>query len=229
LSLNGEKIDYALLVTRQVLEPQETAAQVGPPGPARQRGNTMPSKTSLICTVLAVSVAASFSGSAVAGCNLRTTIAEFNIPANASVAGVAAGTSSVPADWSGPELLAITGYYLVQTIYQGSVVDERYDNWFADHNELFVDQTPPVEGNTCNGTWVQSGAREYKLLHDTWQFDSTNTIAIAYASIRDTVTLSKDGNSFSGTETFTVYDLNNNLLASYGPFELQGTRLKVDF
>jgi hypothetical protein len=124
---------------------------------------------------------------------------------------------------------AITGYYRVRTIYQGSVIDERFDNWFADHNEVFVDETPPVQRNACNGTWVQSGAREYKLLHDTWQFDSTNTIVIAYGAIRDTITLSNDRESFSGTESFTVYDLNNNVLATFGPFDLQGTRIKVDF
>jgi hypothetical protein len=177
--------------------------------------------------VLSVSVASSLTGSAVA-CDLNSVVGKM-ASAKPSVAINAASTASATAIWSGPENPAITGYYLVRTLSQGSVIDERFDNWFADHNELFVDETPPIAGNACNGTWVQSGEREYKLLHDTWQFDSTNTIVIAVGVIRDTVTLSKDRQSFSGTETFTVYDLNNNVLAMYGPFDLQGTRLRVDF
>jgi hypothetical protein len=179
--------------------------------------------------VLSLSVASSFTGSAVA-CDLKSVVAKMaSAKPSVATSAAAASTVSTTAAWSGSENPAITGYYHVLTLSQGSVIDERFDNWFADHNELFVDETPPVEGNACNGTWVQSGEREYKLLHDTWQFDSTNTIVIAIGVIRDTVTLSKDRQSFSGTETFTVYDLNNNVLAVYGPFDLQGTRLKVDF
>jgi len=46
-----------------------------------------------------------------------------------------------------------TGYWSVKTTNdQGNALDRRFDNYFEDHNELFVDTTPPVEGNTCNAS-----------------------------------------------------------------------------
>jgi len=179
-------------------------------------------------SVLALSAASLFSESAAAGCDLTTHLAKLNA-AKVSVAGIVATAPSATAEWSGPENPAVTGYYLVLTLYQGSIVDERFDNWFADHNELFIDQSPPPTGYVCNGTWVQSGRSEYKLMHKAWIFDSTNTFVIGTLGIRDTITLSKDRESFTGTEINTVYDANGNVLAVYGPFDLQGTRLRVDF
>jgi hypothetical protein len=165
-----------------------------------------------------------------AACDLTNVLSKASAADTTSATALVATASGAAPDWSGPEdSSAITGYWRVLTYYQGSVVDERFDNWFADHNEVFVDETPPIEGNACNGTWIQSGPREFKLLHDTWQFDSTNTIVIAWAAVRDTITLSSDKQSFTGTETFTVYDLNNNVLAVYSGFNLSATRLKVDF
>jgi len=169
-----------------------------------------------------------YSGSAAAGCDTTTHLAKLS-SAKVSVAGAETSTSSATADWSGPENPAITGYWLVLSTYQGSVVDERFDNWFADHNELFIDQSPPPTGYACNGTWVQFGHLEYKLLHKAWIFDSTNTVVIGTVGIRDTVTLSEDRESFTGTEMNTVYDVNGNVLAVYGPINLSGTRIKVDF
>jgi len=144
---------------------------------------------------------------------------------------VAPSTSSTAtSEWSGPENPAITGYWLViDTDALGNVTDERFDNWFADHNEVFMDQSPPPTGNAYNGTWVQSAWQGYKMLHKAWVFDSTNTIAIGVFAIRAEVTLEKGDESFSGTETGTVYDLNGNVQAVYGPFEIKGTRIKVDF
>jgi len=175
--------------------------------------------------------AASFliSGRAVAGCDLTRHLAKLN-SAKALAAGVEVRTPGAAAAFSGPQNRAITGYWLAVTVDgQGNVVDERFDNWFDDHNEVFVDQSPPPTGNVCNGTWVQTGSHEFKLLHKAWVFDSTNTIVIATVAIRDAITLSENKESFSGTETFTEYDLNGNVLGTFGPFDLQGTRLKVDF
>jgi hypothetical protein len=184
---------------------------------------------SLLSTALSASIAASFSGPAVAGCELTSQLARLS-SAKSTVQSSATSLASPTAAWSGPESQAITGYWHIQTLDDlGNVLDQRFDNYFADHNELFVDTTPPVQGNTCNGTWIQTGRLEFKLLHLTWQFDSSNTIAIAYAAIRDVISLSKDEQSLSGTESFVLYDLNGNVQATFGPFVLKGKRVTVNF
>lgn len=194
-------------------------------------------QTSVISTVgasLIASVSSLCSEVAVANCNVTMLLDRMN-SAKASGASVASGanvtpsTSSAPAAFSGNEKRAIVGYWQVTSIFQGSIVDGRFDNWFEDHNELFIDQSPPATDNVCNGTWVRSGEGEYKLRHMAWVFDSTNTIVVGTIGIRDTVTLSTDEQTFSGTEIDTVYDLNGNVLGVFGPIELQGKRVKVDF
>jgi hypothetical protein len=177
--------------------------------------------------MLAVFVGCLYSGTS-AGCNLTNFLAKLN-SAKASLAGGAASAASATETFSGPESRAIKGYWQVVSIFQGTIVDGRFDNWFADHNELFIDQSPPATDNVCNGTWVQSGAREFKLRHMAWVFDSTNTFVIGTIGIRDTVTIDKGEQTFSGTEVNTLYDLNGNVLGVFGPIELQGTRVQVDF
>jgi len=184
-------------------------------------------RTNTVLGMLTVFVGPLYSGTS-AGCDLTNFLAKLN-SAKPTVSGGAASTASATETFSGPENRAIKGYWQVASIFQGSIVDGRFDNWFADHNELFIDQSPPATDNVCNGTWVQSGAREYKLRHMAWVFDSTNTLVIGTIGIRDTVTLSKDEQTFSGTEIDTVYDLKGNVLEVFGPIELQGTRVKVDF
>jgi hypothetical protein len=194
------------------------------------RSNNASIISSVYCSlgVLSLYVAAAFNASAVA-CDLKSVVAKMS-SAKPSVANATAKTPSTAAAWDGAENHAITGFWLAQSLDgQGNIVDQRFDNWFADHNELFVDVTPPATDNVCNGTWIQSGPREFKLRHMGWVFDSTNTFVIGTVGIRDTITLSADSQSFTGAEINTLYDLNGNVLGVFGPFDLQGTRLKVDF
>jgi hypothetical protein len=168
-------------------------------------------------------------GRAALGCDLFAHFGTVKPAITSSVAKPASPTTAPTADWSGDETGAITGYWLIVDTYDGSVTDERFDNYFADHNEVFMDQSSPPTGNACNGTWRQSGLHEFKLLHKAWVFDSTNTFPIGSFALRATITVSDDARSLSGTETGTVYDLNGNVLTVYGPFDISGNRIRVDF
>jgi hypothetical protein len=151
--------------------------------------------------------------------------------AKTPVATVAATTPSATAEWSGSEGHAIVGFWLVNWLdANGTLVNQGYDNVFADHNEFEIDQGDPRLGNSCNGTWVQSGEREYKLYHPSWQSDPTNDyVTFAYIVLREVRTVSKDGQSFSGTNTITLYNLDGSFAGGPIVFQLEGKRLKVDF
>ncbi len=122
----------------------------------------------------------------------------------------------------------ITGLWNVTDTNGGQVVDRYFDSWHADGNELFIDATPPALDNVCQGIWKQVGRRTYKLKHVSWTFDQ-NGNNTGTAIFHDVVHISRDGQSFTGTEDVYLFDLNNNPVASFLGDELKATRITVDF
>jgi hypothetical protein len=75
------------------------------------------------------------------------------------------------------------------------------------------------DGNFCLGVWERTGDRTYLLNHIPWQgnvFDPTaapNAIGAPQggAQIIEKITLSPDGNSYTGTFTLHAYDTSGNV------------------
>ena len=113
--------------------------------------------------------------------------------------------------------------------YSGTqVVDEGFDAWHSDGTEILNDTPPPVTGNVCLGVWIQTGRSSFKLKHPSWIYDvTTNTQLAGQAIIRENVTVSRDGNSFSGTFTTDVYDTFGNLQAHFDG-QVKATRIRPD-
>lgn len=119
------------------------------------------------------------------------------------------------------------------------VVDHAYSAWHADGTEIMNSGRPAGDGNFCLGTWAQTGPRTYQLNHFmlAWVqnvnadgFDIDNTF-VGPASIQETVTLSKDGSSYTGTFVLTQYDTNFNIILPGGiPIKgtVAGTRKTID-
>lgn len=171
-------------------------------------------------------------------CNYATRLAQMGMVNSLNVAphGSAAQDSAIasqetsPTNWSGREDLGIVGFWNELTYYQGSLIDQRYDNWFADHNEAWVDLSPPATNDVCNGVWKQVGPRTYKLLHAGFNFDATTGDLLNKVVFHVVVVLSEDGNSFTATETDYAYDPTGTvLLATYTGITTTATRFKVDF
>lgn len=134
-----------------------------------------------------------------------------------------------PKQASGPGRPAsMVGLWNVVDTNQGEVVDVYFDTWNNDGNEFFIDGTNPAADNVCQGTWVQTSARSYKLKHVSWTFDESGNLS-GTAVFHDAVTVSADGNSYTGTEDVFVYDLGGNLIGEYLGDSLQATRISVDF
>jgi hypothetical protein len=150
--------------------------------------------------------------------------------AASGVARPMAPAKSVPAFGvlSQQGVAGIVGLWQVTDTYQGQVIDQYFDTWHADGNELFIDATNPIEDNVCQGIWTAASANTYKLKHMSWYFDDSGNLQ-GWAVFHDVIQLGADNNSFTGTEDVLVYDLNGNLIGEYDGDNLQATRVTVDF
>ncbi len=111
----------------------------------------------------------------------------------------------------------------------GALADSGFVTWHDDGTELMNSGRAPVSGSFCEGVWKQTGWQTYKLNHwalswipqympgvtTSWTQiaippgDSTSEDAafsfVGPTNIQETVTLSKDGQSYSGTFVLTQY------------------------
>ena len=159
--------------------------------------------------------------SASAKCLSRDFRQPLSRPALASAAALAApGTSGITP--AGPA--SIVGLWNITFFADGQPFDYGFDVFYADGNELLNDVTPTIEGNICVGVWQQIAPRTYTLKHVTWNFDTSGNLS-GSGVFYQTLHLSTDGNSYTGTVESIFYDLSGNLT---GQFEgtIEATRIK---
>ncbi|MGD0629749.1 MAG: hypothetical protein ABR987_10360 [Terracidiphilus sp.] len=139
---------------------------------------------------------------------------------------------SAPAEPSNPTgveadmAATIVGLWNLNFYYQGQVVDVAFDAWHSDGTEVLNDYTDPIEGNVCLGVWERTGANTYTLKHPSWYFDG-NGVLLGTVVIHEIVTISADGNKFSGRYADDIYDVTGNLLEELTG-TLAATRIKVN-
>ena len=90
-----------------------------------------------------------------------------------------------------------------------------YDQWHADGLEFEAANLAP--GALCQGTYKQAPDGSYHNYHAAWTFDSTGAPS-GYWDENMVITLSADGQSYSGTFAQDFYDVDGNFL-----FENDGT------
>ena len=98
-------------------------------------------------------------------------------------------------------------------IPDGAPIDTGYATWHADGTEIMNSGRAPMTGSFCMGVWKKTGDSSFKLTHIALSWDSSGTTFVGPANIREHVTVSRDGNSYSGTFSLTQYDTNGNVLA----------------
>ncbi|HUK23566.1 MAG TPA: hypothetical protein VLV49_03220 [Terriglobales bacterium] len=138
-----------------------------------------------------------------------------------SVSSAALASSSGSRSYS-----SIVGLWNVTFLSGGQVVDVAFDAWHADGIEILNDYTNPINGNVCLGVWAQTGSRSYKLKHPSWYFDGSGNL-LGTVVIRETVRLSSDGNSYTGTYTYDIYDVSGNFQEELTG-QIKATRISAD-
>jgi hypothetical protein len=105
----------------------------------------------------------------------------------------------------------------------GAVIDNSVAVWHRDGTEIMNSSRSAQDGNFCLGVWKHTGERTYLLNHIPWQgnvFDPTapkDAVGAPQggAQLIEKITLSRDGNSYSGTFTLHAYDTSGNVSASF--------------
>jgi hypothetical protein len=123
-----------------------------------------------------------------------------------------------------PQPVSIVGLWLVDFISGGQLVDVAFDAWHSDSTEVLNDFTNPIQGNVCLGVFEQTGPRAYKLRHPSWSFDTSGNL-LGVIVIGEKVTLSTDGNSYTGSYTYDILD-NTGKVAEEFTGEVKATRIK---
>lgn len=105
----------------------------------------------------------------------------------------------------------------------GVVIDNSVVVWHSGGTEIMNSSRSAQDGNFCLGVWKHTGERTYLLNHIPWQgnvFDPTarpDTIGAPQAGVQliEKITLSQDGNSYTGTFTLHAYDSSGNVYTSF--------------
>jgi hypothetical protein len=96
-------------------------------------------------------------------------------------------------------------------------VDNAIVVWHRDGTEIMNSNRPAQDGNFCLGVWARTGERKYHLNHIPWQGNdpSGGPAGIgqpqAGVQLTEDVTLSQDGNSYTGSFTLVQYDSAGNV------------------
>jgi hypothetical protein len=87
----------------------------------------------------------------------------------------------------------------------GTVIDEGYSQWHSDGTEIMNSSRPPATGNFCLGVWAKTGPFTYKLNHYAIGWNPDGTMQ-GPARIQETITVSRDRSTFSGTFSLDQYN-----------------------
>jgi len=146
---------------------------------------------------------------------------------------------ALQAHWNGSSDPSIVGLWQIQLVSKGNtthnpaipdgaLIDFGYRQMHSDQTELLNSGGhAPATENFCMGVWGQSGFNAYLINHFALSYDATTGTLTNTVNIRENLTLSPSGDSYTGTFTIDVYDTKGNHVDHLGG-TANGTRLTVD-
>ena len=124
---------------------------------------------------------------------------------------------------------SIVGFWHFKMLIGGQTIDAGAQQLHGDGTEVQDSGVrTPLIGNVCFGVWKQVGVRHYKLNHRGIGFDAAGGSANGVDSIVYDLTLSRDGNSYSGTFTIYPYNSEGDFMGPTVKGTATGTRITVD-
>jgi hypothetical protein len=128
--------------------------------------------------------------------------------------------------------------FTAQTLGGSPIPDTVVDNalvvWHSDKTEIMNSVRPPQDGNFCLGVWEKTGYSQYKLNHFAWFANGFPTTPpteigppVGPTHITEAVTLSPDGNHYSGKFTLDAYDTSGDITTSFTGV-ISATRITVN-
>jgi hypothetical protein len=112
------------------------------------------------------------------------------------------------------------------SIPDGALIDFGYTQWHSDGTEIQNSAGVPG-GGFCLGVWGQTGFLTYELNHFPIAFNATTGAVANYINLKEQVTLSPSGDSYTGTFTEDIYDPKGNHVDHLAG-TIVATRMTVD-
>jgi len=112
------------------------------------------------------------------------------------------------------------------SIPDGALLDFGFTQWHSDGTEIQNSAGVPG-GGFCLGVWAQTGFLTFEINHFPIAFDATTGAVANYINLREQVTLSPSGDSFTGTFTENIYDPMGNQV-DHVAGNVAATRITVD-
>lgn len=103
----------------------------------------------------------------------------------------------------------IVGTWHVAYTSFGAPFADAFIQWHADGTEWENINLPVLDGNICMGSWRSVDATHVLRNHFGWVY--ANGIASGYFEETETDEVSQDGNSYTGVNETTIYDLSGNV------------------
>lgn len=123
---------------------------------------------------------------------------------------------------------SIVGFWHFKFMIGGNVVTGGSQQWHSDGTEIINDgMRSPLTGKVCFGVWKKVGERHYKLNHRGIGWNAEGTALQEVDAIELDVTLSRDGNSYSGSFSISRYDQYGNSLGAPVKGTVTATRITV--
>jgi hypothetical protein len=95
------------------------------------------------------------------------------------------------------------------TDFGGGLFDDSYAEWHSDGTEIMNSGVhSPATGNFCMGAWTKTGPSTYALKHIALDYSMQplgSTSPSVIVIIRETVTVDRTGNHFTGSFTADIY------------------------
>ena len=101
------------------------------------------------------------------------------------------------------------------------VIDNSIVVWHSDGTEIMNSSRPAQDGNFCMGVWTRTARSKYLLNHIAWQGNDPENAPSgignpqAGVQIVEKITLSANGQSYTGSFTLNSYDASGHLAVSF--------------
>jgi hypothetical protein len=141
-----------------------------------------------------------------------------------SIDGVLRGTPNLHG--ISDDLDPIVGFWKVSLDIGETNIDSAFVQWHSDGTEIMNSKRPPSTQSFCLGAWKRIAPFKYALNHYAISWNPDGSL-LGVANIRESITLARDRNHYTGSFTITQYDAEGNNLG--GPTgSVTGHRIKVD-
>lgn len=127
----------------------------------------------------------------------------------------------------------IVGFWKAEFVSEGSpgipdgaVVDTPFVQWHSDGTEIMNSSRVPATQNFCLGVWKRTAQSDYELNHFALSFDTSGSF-VGPAQIRETVTLDRKSDQYSGTFIIDQYNPTGGLLQEVKG-QVAASRITVD-